>query len=271
MDADSPTAEYRQIVKALKRVDVDFFHDLAVNNHRGFLWHVTLSYDKVKSLKTSLDFCGFPILKRIFEENLGHEERRYAKLHKRNVSKEPPKLCDLYFEGPTYLYTENLLFLLIHQSHKVTKVHQVCSFRHEQFLRNYLEYLQIQRGKSDLKIIASACKSLGNNLAGRFHQNLHNMSRCTIVTTKEQFRRHVNDPKFLNVHALSPTTAILTSQSLIVSRHTNIPSISSRIYQRSKFILLRGFFYLAAKLCAFSGNGGVRLAGSDTGRIKIPV
>ena len=30
--------------------------------------------------------------------------------------------------------------------------------------------------------------------------------------------------------------------------------------------MLRGFFFIAARLCAFSGDGGVRLAGSDTGR-----
>lgn len=103
-------------------------------------------------------------------------------------------------------------------------------------------------------------------LKGRMHQNLGQLSKCKIVTNKDQFRRHVDDPKFLDVHVLTPTTAILTSQSLIVTRHTNIPSISSKIYQKSKFMMLRGFFFIAARLCAFSGDGGVRLAGSDTGR-----
>ena len=157
---------FREICNALKRVDVDYFKRMAVDNHKGFLWHVTLSYDKTASLKNSLDFCGFPVMRNITEQDLGHEERRYAKTHKRNVSKEPPKLCDMFIEGPTYLYTENLLFLLIHQSCTVTEVHEVCSFRHEQYLNDYLQYLQVQRGKSKLKIISSCCKSLGNNLAG---------------------------------------------------------------------------------------------------------
>ena len=101
------------------------------------------------------------------------------------------------------------------------------------------------------------------------HQNLENKSRCKIVTNREQFHRHVLDPKFLDVHVLTPTIAILSSQSLIVTRHTNIPCISSKIYQRSKFMMFRGFFYIAARLCAFSGDGGVRLAASDTGRDKL--
>ena len=168
MNAKHPTPLLKEICDALKRLDVDYFENMAVEHHQGFLWHVTLTYDKEKSLKTSLDFCSFPILKRVLFENLGHEERRYAKLHKRDISPDPPKLCDYYFEGPTYLYTENLLFLLLHQSCSVKKIHKVCSFRHEQFLRGYLEYLQVQRGKSDLKIIASCCKSLGNNLAGHY-------------------------------------------------------------------------------------------------------
>ena len=168
MHKEQPTLLFREICKALKRVDVEYFTRMALDNHQGFLWHVTLSYDKQKSLKSSLDFCTFPILKRILEENLGHEERRYAKLNKRNVSKEPAKLCNFFFEGPTYLYTENLLFLLIHQSCTVKEIHQVCSFRQEQFLNQYLQYLQVERGKSNLKIIASCCKSLGNNLAGMF-------------------------------------------------------------------------------------------------------
>ena len=101
---------------------------------------------------------------------------------------------------------------------------------------------------------------------GRMHQNLENKSRYKIVTNKEQFHRHICDPKFLDIHVLTPTIAILSHQSLIVTRHTNVPSISSKIYQRSKFMMFRGYFYIAARLCAFSGDGGVRLAASDTGR-----
>ena len=166
MNANSPTPLFREICNALKRLDVDYFAKKAVDNHQGFLWHVTLTHNKEHSLKTSMDFCSFPILKRIQEDDLGHEERRYARCNKRNISSEPPKLCDMFCDSPTYLYTENLLFLLLHQSCSVTKIHEVCSFRHEQFLYDYLNYLQLQRGKSHLKIVASFCKSLGNNLAG---------------------------------------------------------------------------------------------------------
>ena len=127
------------------------------------------------------------------------------------------------------------------------------------------------------------------------------MSKTAIVTKKTEFHRLVNDPRFLDVHALSPTTAILTYQSMVVDYHSNIPSISSKIYQKSKFMLYRGqytlksfrllrsaftplpnklthssfpkptigFFFIAARLCSFAGDGGVRLAGSDTGRIKV--
>ena len=166
MDEENPTIMFKTICKALRNLDVDYFTSMAVENKQGFLWHVTLSYDKTASLKSSLDFCSFPILKRISEEDLGHEERKYAQNTKRNVSKEPAKLCDMFTEDPTYLYTENLLFLLLHQSCTVKRVHKVCAFRHEAFLDEYLSYLQLQRGKSNLKIVEGVCKSLGNNLAG---------------------------------------------------------------------------------------------------------
>ena len=193
MNKENPTIMFTTICKALQELDVDYFTNMAVEHHQGFLWHVTLTYDKTASLKSSLDFANFPILKRISEIDLGHEERKYARNAKRDVSKEPAKLCDMFTEEPTYLYTENLLFLLLHQSCTVSQVHRVCAFRQEQFLDSYLTYLQIQRGKTNLKIVEGCCKSLGNNLAGE---------KTRVKPTDDSKKQ--TDNNTIYIHQLSP-------------------------------------------------------------------
>lgn len=162
-----PSTFYRRIVKALETLNIDFFHDLATEMNTGLFIECTVDYDAKSSLKTSMDFAMFPTLIKIDEElEMTNDQRKSAKESGRNLKNDNPKLISDMKRGRNFHFIHNLLFLIVHQSVKIVKVHDVISFTHAPFLRPYMMYLQSERNKTRSKVMQSIIKSLGNSLSG---------------------------------------------------------------------------------------------------------
>ena len=74
----------------------------------------------------------------------------------------------------------------------------------------------------------------------------------------------MNDINFIDFQVLSPKTAIVLYDGVVVKKHSNIPSISSHIYSISKLIMWNLWYYTSSRMSYFT-DGGCRLAISDTG------
>ena len=154
-------------MKALEALDLDFFHDLATEKETGLFIECTVDYNKKESLKTGFDFAQFPILTKIDEKlDLTNDQRKSAKESGRNLKNDNPKLISDMKKGRNFHFIHNLLFLIVHQSVKIVKVHNIISFTHAPFLRPYMMFLQSERNKTKSKVMQKIIKSLGNSLSG---------------------------------------------------------------------------------------------------------
>ena len=162
-----PSVFYTRIVKALEALDLDFFHDLATEKDTGLFIECTVDYNKKESLKTGFDFAQIPILTKIDEKlDLTNDQRKSARESGRNLKNDNPKLISDMKKGRNFHFIHNLLFLIVHQSVKIVKVHNIISFTHAPFLRPYMMFLQSERNKTKSKVMQKIIKSLGNSLSG---------------------------------------------------------------------------------------------------------
>ena len=165
--ADHPSIFHRRVVKALETLDIDFFHDLAMEHDTGLFIECTVDFDKKQSLKTGIDLGMFPLLTKVNPEvDLPKDQRDWAEKAGRSLKNDQPKLISDMAEGRNFHFIHNLLFLVVHQSVRIVQVHDIISFTQAAYLRPYMGYLGECRNKTKSKVMQKIIKSLGNSLSG---------------------------------------------------------------------------------------------------------
>ena len=97
--------------------------------------------------------------------------------------------------------------------------------------------------------------------------NLQNYSKIKITTGLDELMRTVENINFLEIRPLNANSCLVISDGIVVKKHSNIPSVSARVYSNSKLLMWHVWFQLAARMSYFSGNGACRLILTDTDSI----
>ena len=135
---------------------------------------------------------------------------------------------------------------------------------------------------------------------GKLHQKLETYCHATVCSSLKQFDKAIDDVSFLDFHVLSPTTAIVVKDGLIIKSHSNIPSISARyynhqkklvikylpllnnllpllihlifflrVYSHSKLLMWKLWFHTASRMGYFSDDAALRLNLTDTDSLHL--
>ena len=262
---------FKEIERRLKAVDLQFFADKAEDEEIGMLIRADVSYDKDDCVTSCVDLGMFPHFAKVVLSDLSQDQQAEAMKLKRNIDNEPPKLISTMQEREVLDFTENLLYQLVHQSCRIKQVREVIIFRQASFFKKYMCFLQKERAAAMSKLLGKLIKALANNLTGKLHQRISSYSRTAICSSFEEFERATSDTKFFDFKVLSPETCIIIYDGVVITKHSNVPSVSARVYSRSKQIMWSLFFHYASRLSYFGGDGACRLALSDTDSLCLSV
>ena len=134
-------------------------------NNTGFLFELVLTFDMTDSLQTCLDLGSFPYLKHIVEGHLSEEQCQTAKRLHRKLSKEKPKLvASLEKYHRITDFTASILYLLVWKNMKIVSIESIVAFKAYDYLRPYIEGLQLARKNATSPLLGKCYKSLGTNI-----------------------------------------------------------------------------------------------------------
>ena len=152
---------FQEIAKNLRALNLEYFVETATEQQKGMLITCQLDFDKDLALKTSMDLSMFPHFKKVTADLLTHDQQKQAVELKKPIDRDPAKLVSSMEKREVTDFVDNILFLLIHQSCVLVEVKEIVIYRQAPFFRDYINYLQQQRGKSVSKLLGKQIKALG--------------------------------------------------------------------------------------------------------------
>ena len=201
---------------------------MAEHARKGFIFDVSLTFDYQSALGNSVDLGPLPYLRKVYLSELSQDQINEATNLKRRS--ETTQLISTHDSDTRRVeFTANLMYLLVNCSFVIKEIHAIVIFEHEKLLAEYLQFLQDCRKDSTSPLEGRLIKSLGNNIPGKFHQNLTSYQRAVCVTTEKSFLRKVKDPNFVDFLTLSADAVICLFDGLMV-KCTNIPAVSAWCY-----------------------------------------
>ena len=93
------STHFQYLARQLQDINVDFFHQAATVDKRGFIYDCTLDYDFDASVGNSVDLGSFPYLRRVHIHELGPDQQRDSVHMGRTKLSESPKLVSMHENG----------------------------------------------------------------------------------------------------------------------------------------------------------------------------
>ena len=231
--------------------DTDYFKEQLTKYNTNFVFQIEFSHDVEKNQQASFDFSSFPFFYKTKESDLSDSQLKSAKALGRNIGREGEKLCSfLQTEGVTTEFSENLLYMCLIHDLQITKVLKIVKFKSYRFLKDYYQFLQIQRGKSDSRIAGKLLKSISNNLNGKLHANVTNVLHTNLCLNEKQFKKEIEKESFFDFRYLSENSCIIIKDKIQVTCKQPI-QIPAQIYSNSKLTVFHGFLYLCHRWAKF--------------------
>ena len=249
--------------------NVEFFNNELIQNHQGYHLKVQMKYDLKDGLMKNLDLAHFPIKRIIHTQNLSSLQQKTALLYNRNISHEPPKLVSESPQEP-FLYSdfaENLLHLILFNGAQILDVLEMVIFKSYPYMKEYSEFLQQERGKTQSKIVGKLLKNLGNNIAGRMHLNSDKFVDIKISCDLKSFMKFVEDPRFFNFIRVNETTAIIIFDGKTICCDNPI-YVPAKVYSISKQYIWKSYLTFGTRLAKYALSNS-RLCLTDTDSLLI--
>ena len=139
------SATFEIISSKLKAKDTDFFHDAMVNENKGFLFQIELSYPtkSINCLARNLDLSSFLVRCKIIEEDLTPFQRDNASHLGCTLKREGSKLISDSPESILHTeYSGNLLWLMVHHLAEIVDIYSITTFNCYPVMRPYMSFLQ---------------------------------------------------------------------------------------------------------------------------------
>ena len=121
LTSESTSLLFREIADHLKKVDLDYFSTKAEEEQVNMLIRADMTYDENHSVATSLDVGMFPHFERVALTDLSPDQQEEALKSKRKIDTEPAKLISTMKTREVVDFSDNLLYLMVHQSCKIKK------------------------------------------------------------------------------------------------------------------------------------------------------
>ena len=128
---------------------------------------VILDYDDDAAAASNIDLGALPFLKKVSREALTDEQQANAAQLGRCTTSERPKLVSTDENDHRRVdFVGSILFLLIHASFRIKEIKTIITYKHEALLAEYLQELQIARGKCSSPVQSKLIKALANSVPG---------------------------------------------------------------------------------------------------------
>ena len=141
-----------------------YFAELAVERKKSCLVVCDVDYDRNIGLANGVDLSFFPRFKKSSFESVTKQQAERARLLKRHLDREPPKLTSTNICGTLTDFVDALCYLNVMLSLKITRVHKIIMFTQANLFGRYIEFLQLMRGQSPSPILGKMIKSIGYKL-----------------------------------------------------------------------------------------------------------
>ena len=266
---ENSAKELKHVKDKLINTDVEFFHKELISNNTGYHITVKIRYELENNLLRNLDLAHFPIKRTIATQDLCSLQQKIASCSKRNVSREPAKLVSESPKEP-FIYSdfvENILHLILFNGAQIIEVLEMVIFKSFPYMKNYSNFLQQQRGKTNSKIVGKLYKNLGNNIPGRMHMNSNKFVDIRLSSDIKSFLEFVEDPRFFNFIRINETTAIMIFDGKTICCNNPI-YVPAKVYSISKQYLWKSLMTFGTRFAKY-GLSNARLCLTDTDSILI--
>ena len=161
MEKREHDVKFQYLAKQVKNLNVDFFLQQIMERKKSYFVRVILSYHFEKSLALSLDLGTFPRMRQSKLEELSQDQQRYLKDHKKNPSKDPPKLISSHEKDVERAdFILSLLYMCTNQSCFIVDVLSIVEFQVADVFSPWVNYLQKKRAESTSALEGKMIKNL---------------------------------------------------------------------------------------------------------------
>lgn len=181
----SSNDKIREWIKDNKQEEID---------DRGYIFEVDLKYPK----KLHQDHNDYPLapekMPATSEMLSPYQTDMIKNLQLNNV--ECDKLIPNLNNKTKYVIHYRLLKLYLQLGLKITKVHRVISFKHKDWMKEYIDYNTSQRTKAKNDFEKDFYKLMNNSVFGKTMENVRNRINFHLVNNEAKIERLTNKPNY---------------------------------------------------------------------------
>ena len=158
---ENPTILFREMEANLLAHNWEYFADLATTQKKSCLVVCDVDYDRQLGLANGIDLSFFPRFKPSSFQSVTKQQAERARLLKRSLGREPPKLTSTNICGTMSEFVDALCFMNTMLSLKITRVRKIICYTQANLFGPFIEFLQKIRGRCPSPVLGKVIKSIG--------------------------------------------------------------------------------------------------------------
>ena len=172
---------------------------------KGYILDVGLEYPKECHDK-HIDYPLAPEIMNITADMLSDVQKQiYKEYNNGNDPKDEKtnKLILNVMDKQNYVLHIDILKFYLKQGLKVKKINRVIEFRHQQWLKPWIDFNTEKRKEATSDFSKDMYKLMNNAVYGKSMQNVRNQIDFELVDTPERYQKCVNNPNFKYRHIIN--------------------------------------------------------------------